>query len=55
MQAAQEGAIQFILCWKCELSFWRDGHDHESPKFKEKKTITTKTGASPKTERKYQE
>ena len=36
---------------RCALgSFWRDGHDHECPKFKEKKT-----GTSPKTERKSRE
>jgi hypothetical protein len=46
MQARAE-EIESIVCLKCALgSFWRHGHDHECPKFKEKKTTTKKAGAS---------
>jgi hypothetical protein len=35
----REEAVQSILCLQCELgTSWMHGHDHECPKYKEKKT-----------------
>ena len=35
----REVAVQSILCLQCDLgTSWMHGHDHECPKFKEKKT-----------------